>query len=32
MKYAPVILYRVLGATLPEGMAAAAGLWGVAQL
>jgi anaerobic selenocysteine-containing dehydrogenase len=32
MRYAPVILYRVLGATLPEGMAAAAGLWGVAQL
>jgi anaerobic selenocysteine-containing dehydrogenase len=32
MKYAPVILYRVLGASLPEGMASAAALWGVAQL
>jgi len=32
MKYAPLILYRVLGPTLPKGMDSAAALWGVAQL
>lgn len=32
MRYAPVLLYRTLGPTLPEGMASAAALWGVAQL
>lgn len=32
MKYAPVILYRTLGPSLPKGMESAAALWGVAQL
>ncbi|HSW13356.1 MAG TPA: molybdopterin-dependent oxidoreductase [Solimonas sp.] len=32
MKYAPLILYRTLGPTLPKGMDSAAALWGVAQL
>jgi len=31
-KYAPVILYRTLGPTLPAGMASAAAIWGVCQL
>lgn len=29
---APAIIYRTLGPTMPEGAAAAAGLWGAAQL
>lgn len=32
MKYAPILLYRTLGPTLPRGMESAAALWGVAQL
>jgi formate dehydrogenase len=32
MKYAPILLYRVLGPTLPKGMDSAAALWGIAQL
>lgn len=32
MKYAPVILYRTLGPTLPEGMASAAAIWGICLL
>jgi anaerobic selenocysteine-containing dehydrogenase len=32
MKYAPVILYRTLGQTLPAGMASAAAIWGICQL
>lgn len=32
MKYAPVILYRTLGQTLPKGMEAAAAIWGICQL
>jgi formate dehydrogenase len=32
MKYAPVLLYRSIGPTLPAGMDSAAALWGVAQL
>ena len=32
MKYAPVLLYRTIGPTLPAGMDSAAALWGVAQL
>jgi anaerobic selenocysteine-containing dehydrogenase len=31
VKYAPVVLYRTLGPTLPEGMAAAAVYWAVAH-
>jgi anaerobic selenocysteine-containing dehydrogenase len=31
-RYASVVLYRTLGPALPEGMACAASLWGVAQL
>ncbi len=31
-RYASVVLYRTLGPTLPEGLAAAASLWGIAQL
>ena len=30
-KYAPVVLYRTLGPTLPEGMAAAAIYWAFAH-
>ncbi|MEO8281333.1 MAG: molybdopterin-dependent oxidoreductase [Ideonella sp.] len=30
--YAPVVLYRTLGETLPAGFAPAASLWGVSQL
>ncbi|NPU92987.1 MAG: molybdopterin-dependent oxidoreductase [Gammaproteobacteria bacterium] len=32
MKYAPVILYRTLGPTLPKGMESAAALWAICQL
>jgi len=32
MKYAPVILYRTLGETLPDGMQSAAALWGVSLM
>lgn len=32
MKYAPVILYRTLGPTLPAGMASAAAVWAICQL
>ncbi len=32
MKYAPVLLYRTIGQTLPEGMDSAAALWGITQL
>lgn len=32
MKYAPVILYRTLGPSLPKGMDSAAALWGAALL
>lgn len=32
MPFASVLLYRALGPRLPEGMANAAGVWGVAQL
>ena len=32
MKYAPVLLYRTLGPTLPAGMEAAAAIWGICQL
>jgi anaerobic selenocysteine-containing dehydrogenase len=32
MAVAPVLLYRTLGPSLPDGAAAAAGLWGAAQL
>ncbi len=32
MKYAPVLLYRTIGRTLPAGMDSAAALWGIAQL
>jgi anaerobic selenocysteine-containing dehydrogenase len=32
MAYAPVLLYRTLGETLPKGMESAAALWGIAQL
>jgi anaerobic selenocysteine-containing dehydrogenase len=31
-RYAPVVLYRTLGATLPEKLAPAASLWGISQL
>jgi len=31
-RYAPVVLYRTLGPTLPPGLEAAASLWGVAQM
>jgi anaerobic selenocysteine-containing dehydrogenase len=31
-RYAPVVLYRTLGETLPAGMAPAASLWGISQL
>jgi anaerobic selenocysteine-containing dehydrogenase len=31
-KYAPVVLYETLGPTLPEGAAAAAAIWGLAQV
>jgi anaerobic selenocysteine-containing dehydrogenase len=31
-RYAPVVLYRTLGETLPTGFAPAASLWGVSQL
>ena len=31
-RYASVVLYRTLGPTLPEGLAPAASLWGVAQM
>ncbi len=31
-RYAPVVLYRTLGPSLPEGFAPAASLWGLAQL
>lgn len=32
MKYAPLLLYRTLGPTLPKGMESAAAVWGMAQL
>lgn len=32
MKYAPVILYRTLGASLPKGMDSAAAIWGICML
>ncbi|MGV8442627.1 hypothetical protein, partial [Pseudomonas aeruginosa] len=32
MKYAPVLLYRTLGPTLPASMEAAAAIWGICQL
>ncbi len=32
MKLAPYVLYRTLGPSLPDGAAAAAGLWGLVQL
>jgi formate dehydrogenase len=32
LKYAPVLLYRTIGRTLPAGMDSAAALWGIAQL
>ena len=31
MELAPIVLYRTLGPTLPDGAAAAAVLWGAAQ-
>jgi anaerobic selenocysteine-containing dehydrogenase len=31
-RYAPVVLYRTLGETLPTGFAPAASLWGISQL
>jgi anaerobic selenocysteine-containing dehydrogenase len=31
-RYAPVVLYRTLGETLPAGFAPAASLWGISQL
>jgi anaerobic selenocysteine-containing dehydrogenase len=31
-RYAPVVLYRTLGKTLPAGFAPAASLWGISQL
>jgi anaerobic selenocysteine-containing dehydrogenase len=31
-RYAPVVLYRTLGPSLPEGFAPAASLWGLAQI
>ncbi len=31
-RYAPVVLYRSLGTTLPTGFAPAASLWGISQL
>ena len=31
-RYAPVVLYRTLGAGMPGGMATAASLWGVCQM
>ncbi len=31
-RYAPVVLYRTLGQTLPAGFAPAASLWGISQL
>jgi anaerobic selenocysteine-containing dehydrogenase len=31
-RYAPVVLYRTLGATLPTGFAPAASLWGLSQM
>lgn len=31
-KYAPVILYRTLGQTLPKGMESAAAIWGICQI
>jgi anaerobic selenocysteine-containing dehydrogenase len=31
-KFAPVVLYRTLGTHLPKAMAAAASLWGIAQI
>jgi anaerobic selenocysteine-containing dehydrogenase len=31
-RYAPVVLYRTLGPTLPEGCAPAASLWGLSQM
>ena len=31
-RYAPVVLYRTLGATLPAGFAPAASLWGLTQM
>jgi anaerobic selenocysteine-containing dehydrogenase len=31
-RYAPVVLYRTLGESLPEGMAPAASLWGLSQM
>lgn len=32
LKYAPIILYRTLGPSLPTGMESAAALWGIAML
>jgi anaerobic selenocysteine-containing dehydrogenase len=31
-RYAPVVIYRALGPTLPTGLAPAASLWGISQL
>jgi anaerobic selenocysteine-containing dehydrogenase len=31
-RYAPIVLYRTLGETLPAGFAPAASLWGISQL
>ena len=31
-RYAPVVLYRTLGQTLPKGMASAAVVWGICQI
>lgn len=31
-RYAPVVLYRTLGASLPPGLAPAASLWGLSQM
>lgn len=31
-RYAPVVLYRTLGSSLPSGLAPAASLWGLSQL
>ena len=31
-RYAPVVLYRTLGTSMPAGMATAASLWGVCQM
>ncbi len=31
-RYAPVVLYRTLGETLPKGMASAAVVWGICQI